>query len=307
MRSSTSPFLSALAAALILAASSPAAWAQACCAGASTLTATQLTSSESSAVGLRLRVSSLLGSFDAEGGWASSPARTSEEDLGEDLFAVMRLKQRFQVGLVVPFVETFRALPGVSDGGGGLGDLQLSGRWDLTTADDSEEWPGVTLLAGVSAPTGRAAESATHPLATDATGLGSATGLAGLQLEKASGHLLFDLLATVVGQFNRTANGVTQAYGADATVAFAAGWAFDSGPGLALVGTFRHQGEATLNGRTVPGSALSLVTVGLSGGMYVADSWRLQGSLSTPLPLTDGGFNTPAAPGLQLSVIRSWM
>lgn len=281
--------------------------AQACCAGASTLSPTRLSESESMAVGVQLRASVVSGSFDGAGRWRASPAGFTERDLSQEVFGVVRFRDRLQLGLVVPVVETFRRVPGLSDAGGGVGDVKASARLELLAPGVSQTWPGVALLAGASLPTGRPVESATHPLASDATGLGSLTGLLGVALERPQDHLLLQLVATIQLQTSRSASGLRESFGAQSALSFAAGWAFDSGPGIALVGALRHDGAARIDGVALAGSGRTVTTLGLAGGAYVAQAWRVQGLVSAPLPVDGAARSTLGSPGVQLALLRSWL
>ena len=114
------------------------------------------------------------GSYDTGGRFHGSPAGATEFDFEEDLFGAVRVLRRGQVALLAPFVETQRQTR-VDGGhlGAGVGDINASFRYDFFLAGESRYVPGVALLGGVTLPTGRAPESATAPLAVDATGIGA--------------------------------------------------------------------------------------------------------------------------------------
>src|SRR6201999_23593 len=99
---------------------------------------------------------------------------------------------------LAPIIETWRET--TLDGGhlgGGIGDVNLSARYDFVVAGESLYVPGVALLAGVTAPTGRASESARARLAVDATGIGAWQANVALALEQTFGPWLLNATAIV--------------------------------------------------------------------------------------------------------------
>src|SRR5262245_28901510 len=119
--------------------------AQACCAGSSAVTPARLALHEDALVGVQLRAASVIGSFDAHGDYRGSPAGVSELDFEEDLFGAVRFLERGQASLLVPFLETHRATRTLSETGGGIGDLNLSARWDFTRSGESRVVPGIAM------------------------------------------------------------------------------------------------------------------------------------------------------------------
>ena len=101
--------------------------------------------------------------------------------------AAVRLFRRGQLALDVPLIQTRRAVPGYVEFGGGVGDVNLGARYDFTLAGGSRVVPGIAALLGVTLPTGRAADAAHNPLATDATGIGAFQGTIGIALEQTFG------------------------------------------------------------------------------------------------------------------------
>jgi hypothetical protein len=188
VRPSISRSRSAAALACVFALAVPArAKAQSCCAGASALTPARLALHEDALVGLQLKAADLYGSFDGQRHFLGASAGAKELDFEQDLAGSVRVFKRGQLSAILPMVETYRRIPGLSEAGGDLGDLQLGARWDFTIPGSSVTIPAVALAAGVMLPTGRAPESASKPLATDATGIGAVQGSLALALEQASG------------------------------------------------------------------------------------------------------------------------
>ena len=159
---------------LLLACVPARAWAQACCAGGSAVTPGRLEVHEDALVGVQLKASSMIGSYDTGGAFAVPGAGEAEQDFEEDLIGAVRVLRRGQVALLVPFAETRRA--DSLDGGqigGGVGDINVSARYDFVVAGESRSVPGIALLGGITFPTGKPTEQATPPLQVDATGIGA--------------------------------------------------------------------------------------------------------------------------------------
>ena len=110
------------------------AHAQACCAGGSAVTPGRLEPHEDALVGAELRAAGVIGSYQLGGAFVASPPGTPEYDFEEDIFGAVRVLRHGQVALLVPVDETFRRTP--ADGahfGGGIGDINLSGRYDFSS------------------------------------------------------------------------------------------------------------------------------------------------------------------------------
>ena len=259
--------------------------AQACCAGAGTLAPVRLAEEERWAAGLLLRATQLVGQHDASGQWNGVPTGVMEQGLEEALGLAVRLAPGWQASLQLPFVQTRRAVPGLEDAGGGLSDVRLSGRWDVITPGELENLPGVALVAGMTLPSGKAAEQAQQPMATDATGLGTATVQAGAALEQTVGHVLWQLSGVWQHTFDRRVGDWRVSYGPQLLAQAAVGWAFDSGAGVVLTAGLRHDQPTSLDGVELAGSGRTATTVGLAGGVPLMRGLRLNATVASPLPV----------------------
>src|SRR5579863_398098 len=139
MRRPSSRFSSS---ALLLAAGltwSPSARAQACCAGGSAVTPARLETHEDALVGLDTKVATVIGSYAyPQRAFLPSPPNTPEVDYEEDLFGAVRFLGRGQGALLVPLVQTYRSTPTTgAHFGGGVGDVNLSARYDFLLAGES--------------------------------------------------------------------------------------------------------------------------------------------------------------------------
>jgi hypothetical protein len=288
------------------------AFAQACCAAPSLVIPSRLQRHESYGVGLQLRGRGVYGTFGADGAYA----RTSEGDVetAQELFAAARPFERAQFALLVRFVETRRRAAGLSDTGGGIGDVRAAAHVELTLAGERRWVPGIALLVGAAFPTGTAPDQADGVLSADATGTGAWEGSVGLEIDQRF-ESAFVSLAGVVGQrAPRDASGVSQSFAPRYTVIASGGVVLPNEVALGAFVTALHQGPS--RDRTadaeIQGTALSLLTTGLGATVPVGDAWRVQGTLSVDLPhvpvwpLSELGRNQPTGAGIAVSMLRLW-
>jgi hypothetical protein len=307
-RRSTFPEVSALVAIASLLVA-PRAQGQACCAGSSAITPGRLQVPEDALVGVQLRAATILGAHDAEGRYRSSPSGNKELDFEEDFLGTLRILPRAQLTALVPFVETRRtAPPRLTDTGGGIGDVNLSARYDFVLAGESLRIPGIAVLVGATLPTGRPPESAgeNHPLAADATGIGALQGSIGLALEQTFGPIVVNLSGILTQRAARTANEIRTRLGTQGTLLAAVGYTFENEAALAFVGTYTVEGNARIDDRVIDGSGRRVTTFTLSGLYPIDDRWRLQGGLYTNPPISQLGKNQPAALGATFTILRAW-
>ena len=293
----------ALLAGLGVGAVSARASAQACCAGGTVITPGRLATHEDALVGLQEKAGGVLGTYGQANQYLPQLAGDTELDFEQDLFAALRVLRRGQLALLVPLVETRRATPALgSQFGAGVGDVNVSGRYDFVLAGESHLLPGIALLAGVTLPTGRAPESATPPLLSDATGIGAYQINGALALEQTWGPWLVNVTGIVA---KRTDHG-GETLGTQVTLLAACAYTFEDDAALGLSASYAFEGDATSHGADVPESFKRVTTVSLSGLWPVTDAWRLLGGLYLNPPASAFGANQPAAVGLTYTFIRSW-
>jgi hypothetical protein len=285
--------------------------AQACCAGAAAVTPARLALHEDALVGLQLRAADTFGSFSNDGRYVAASA--TEWDFEQDLFGALRVARHAQVAVLLPAVQTYRRARGVggnvSDFGAGLGDVNLSGRYDFIPAGESDVVPGLAALAGVTIPTGRPPDSSDateHPLAADATGIGAYQLNVGLALEQTTGPWLFGVTALVAKRTARSVAGTRISLGAQWTALAAAAYTFSNDMALALVVTYSVEGDTEADGVEIPKSGRRIPQLTLSGFYPLSDKWKLQGGLFAAPPASKIGQNTPANVGVMMAVVRSW-
>jgi hypothetical protein len=283
---------------------SPAtAGAQACCAGGSVVTPGRLELHEEALIGVQPKAAMVLGSWQS-GRYVASQPGTTEGDFEEDVFAALRVLRRGQVALLVPFVQTQRQDP--RDGayfGGGIGDVNLSARYDILVAGQAQYVPGVALLAGLTLPTGKPPEFASPPLAVDATGIGAVQGTGGLALEQIFGSWLVDASGFVAVRSARFGEQLAP----QGTLLVATAYTLPDDIALALSVSYTFEGDARYdNGTPVSSSSRRATLVTFSGLWPWSDTWRLLGGLYINPPVDALGNNLPVAGGIAVTVIRSW-
>lgn len=303
----------ALALALAASATPGRASAQACCAGGSAVTPGRLAMHEDFLVGVDAKAGRVTGTYDESGRFAY--ASHSEVDLEQDLFGAVRVLDRGQVALLVPFVQTRRTGQGpdgpIAQFGGGIGDVNASARYDFVRAHESSVIPGIALLAGVTLPTGRAPEKATPPLQADSTGIGAFQLNLALALEQSFGPWLVNATGIVA---KRTEHG-GEVLGTQVTVLVAGAYTFENEAAVALAASYAFEGDATCSSagalcpagsEALPGSAKAATTLSLTGSWPLSDAWRVLGGVYFAPPVRSLGSNEPATEGLSLTVIRAW-
>ena len=280
------------------------AQAQACCAGGSAVTPARLEPHEQALVGAELRAGDVLGSYETDGRYLGNPSGATEFDFEQDLFGAVRVLRRGQFALLVPFVETQRQTQ--RDGGhlgGGVGDINASVRYDFFLAGESRYVPGSRFSRGVTLPTGRAPESATAPLAVDATGIGAWQANVALALEQIYGPWLINATGIVAKRTRALRPNPGHAGHA---------------PRGGRVHVRQRRGDRALRvvrlrrGRddlrrhavpTAPSASRRCRSLCL---WPLGDWWRLFGGLYVEPPISGFGSNQPSVSGLTLTVIRSW-
>ena len=288
--------------------------AQACCAGSGAVTPGRLAVHEDALVGLSVRAAHVFGSFDSEGHYSTPPAGTSEQNFEQDAIGALRMPvvDRAQLAVLVPLVENRRSARGTSELGGGLGDVNVSARYDFLYAGQQRYVPGVGVLAGLTVPTGRAPESATQPLATDATGIGAFQGNAGVAVEQLFGAWLVTAYGLVAKRATRTVSGgsgapdIRTTLGTQWTALIAVAYSLPDDYAIAASASYTGEGNPEVNGVEVVGASRRVPIVGVSGVVPVTEHLRLQGGVSGNPPIPTLGKNQPATVGLTVTAVYAW-
>ncbi len=306
-RSRSAPTLAPVALGVALGLAAPAtAWAQACCAGSTALSPGRLNLHESELVGLQFKGTAVTGVFGGNGSFTPQPRGTAEADLEEDLIASLRVLGRGQFTVLLPLVETWRHETGISDSGGGVGDLQVNLRYDVTDAGASRTIPGIAVLASLLLPTGLPPEDATHVLSTDATGVGMIQGTLGLSLEQTFGKVLVNVTGSGTLHTARTIQGTHTELGPSFNLFAALGYSFDAGPVAALTLSYTGELDSLSDGAEQPESGRTQLRFAISGGYSITDEWRVQGGVFADPPAARCGQNQPSGAGLSATLLRVW-
>ncbi len=300
------PAVAALLGAVALLCVPAIARAQACCAAASALGIARLAPHEDAVIGVGARAMSLFASIGPDGKYLGSPANTAEYGFEQDIAATMRVLSHGQITAVVPIVETHRSVPGLTDTGAGIGDVQLGARYDFIETGTSRRWPGIALAWSLTLPTGVAPESASGPLAADATGTGAVQAGAQLALERTFGDTFLHLSGSAVWRSPRVVAGLHTQRGPALGAFAAAGTTFLRGDLVGAV-TLGYTAETPvrIEGVLEPESGHEGTRAGLSGGYSFSFDWRVQGALFCDLPFAPLTRNQPVGAGLSLMLLRS--
>lgn len=278
--------------------------AQACCTSTSTIFPARLQDSENALLGFRAGASFVYGSFDDQRVLHGQPAGASEVDFGQALLVTARAgNEPVQFSVSVPFAETLRSAGGVDDAGGGLGDLQLSARWDVTRAGKDPIMPGIAPLVSITAPSGTAADAAKNALGADATGLGALQFGVGLALEQIFGRTLFALATTVQLHAARDVAGVHSQLGPDLAATLGVSYTFKNGWALGGAFTYSNSFDTSVDGKDVPNTARALSQFAITGAVPVRSDMRLLGSIFFVPPISSVAQNEAATVGFALTII----
>jgi hypothetical protein len=306
--------LVAAAAALVgvLGVTERSARAQACCAGSGAVTPGRLALHETVLVGTSLKAGLVTGSYDGDAHYHPLPSGASEQDFEQDVFGAVRVLDRGQLAVLVPFVETRRTASGTTGAGGGIGDVNFAARYDFTLAGASRVVPGIAALGGLTVPSGRPADSpSAGTLATGATGIGAYQINVGLALEQTFGPWLVGVSGIYAQRTARTvgegASLVHERLAPQWTALAVAAYVFPSEVALAASASYTVEGDATIGGVGDDESARRLPVLSLSAVVPLSDKLRLQGALFDDLPLSTLGTGQPAAAGLTFTLIYSWI
>jgi len=282
-----------------------AARAQACCASTSAIFPARLQGNEDALVGLGFKLAGVTGSFDGQRILHGQPDGAHELDFAQTALVTVRAISDFpfQINVAVPFVETYRSAGGLTDAGGGVSDMKLSMRWDVTAAGHDPIVPGIAGLLSLTVPSGKPIESASGALAADATGLGAMQLDAGLAFEQIFGRMLFATAFTASFHQARTASGVHSQLGPDLAGTLAASYTFRGGAALGASFMYTGSWDATVAGVAVPNSARALTELAVIGSLPLTSHLRLAGSIYFVPPISSVGENEPASVGLTATLI----
>lgn len=278
------------------------AHAQACCVGASGLTPGWLMTHERALVGAQVRLSGAHGTYPTSGGFTTQePGRDARVE--PTIYASYRFLPRGQVSLSMPFVGTRRRSGAIVETRARPGDLTLIGRWDFVRPGESRI-PGIALLAGVLAPTGRPSDRGTGLLGADVTGIGAWEGNAGVSVEQTFGHVVVHATVLAGLRTPRTVLGLEQQLGVRALYLAGVGWVWDDDTSMLLTLTHLSEGDATVDGATAPGTGFRATQAALVMSTPITDTLRLRTSVFTDIPPL--GLNRQALGGTTLGLMKTW-
>jgi hypothetical protein len=273
------------------------------------VTPARLRTFEDRALGVQMRARSVMGAFGGTGSYAATAAGNRDLGFEEDLFGARRLGTHFQVAVWAPFIQTSRAAGGLSGFGGGLGDVAASARFDAVNAGERGRWPGVAIIAGLTLPTGQPLDEAPadDPLSTSGTGSGSFEGSVGLAVEEIIGSGFVSLTGWVSKRTARATAGVEQSFAPRLSALLSGGYTFGHDFTVGAFASLLRQGDASDASGAIANSGVSLVTTGAALAVPFWQTWRLQTTLFSDLPIAGWGRNQTVGFGGTLAIIRFWI
>lgn len=281
----------------------PAAWAQACCTGTNVLTPARLALHEEALVGVELKPSVPYGAADGLGRFATNARGAGGFDFTQTLLSTVRLGESAQLTWALPFTQSARWVPGLSEGGVGLGDVSVSARYDFLLAGESASKPGFALLGSLSTPTGLAPEQSLQVLGTDAQGKGAWQVSLGASVEQRFGPFLVMGLLYAQQELPRRVGTVSQVMGPGFSFAGSLAYAFESELAIAVTASTTAALPSWLDGVWRSDTARWKSSAGVAFSYPVVDGWRLTGSLNSSLPF---GVNELTSVTVTLVVMRTW-
>ena len=168
--------------------------------------------------------------------------------------------------------------------------------------------PSITVLGGVSVPTGRAPDQAHNLLGTDAAGTGSYAGTLGMEVEKLWTHWFASVQGLVTWRSSRPAPGGRQSFAPRLGGLGVCGYAFAREIAVAIFSSVVREGEGSqpAPGSSTAASGVGLVTAGAAALLPIGEGWRIQAAFAIDVPLVGWGQNMPATVGLDSSLVRAW-
>ncbi|WP_437960282.1 hypothetical protein WME76_11990 [Sorangium sp. So ce119] len=292
---------------LSLVASPTAARASACC-GTGHGAAQWLAPSERAAASFSLRLTEQIGAWTAARDFAPSGEGVYRRELRAEAGWMVRVRERFQVGVSVPLIAAWGGSPGGgSSSGGGVGDVSAAGRITMVEDHLSPWIPAAAFTVGASIPVGSLQDAAVDPLGVDATGLGVAEIRPGMLFEKSWGSFQALLAASVsVRTSYRLPTGERIAPGDRAQILVAGGPVWSSGVSLAAGGLYEREGPPRED-RHLIGSKVRERTALLAVLAYdISPRWTAVGNLQADLPIAGIGRNEGAFVALSTGLRHVW-
>ena len=282
--------------------------AQACCAAGAAVSPGRLALHEKALLGVQLTPAWGLGSYDAESTFHGKAKGTKQMDLTLTPFITLKLVDRLQWGINVPFVMSVRkGETSEAEVGGGVGDATTNLRYDFIRDGEYRYVPGIAMLGAVSAPTGRTPESARNMLGSDATGLGVWQFGGGLWCERSFEKWLLTGALLVTLRSARTVADFKSQLSPQVTGILAVGYSFSHNWGLAVFGSYSTEGRAKIDGERIDGTVKRLLRLNLASSFTWRDVWRFQAGAFINPPVDQVAQNQLSSTGFSFTMMRSWM
>lgn len=225
------------------------------------------------------------GRWDNLGQWQAFPEGYTQNEIRNDVWALVRVHERGQVFGRVPWVIGLRSATGMDTAvGHGLADIQVGGRWDPLLAGERAGIPAVALTGTVTAPTARRAEQATDLLGASTTGRGAWVAGLAVTVERAvmPWFVRLDVGMTVPFGFERVDLGKTQRYGVGMQAGLGAGREVVADSvvvGAQLV--YNLEAAYRLDGVEEPSSGTRGLSTSVSASWKISPEWTVMANAAS--------------------------
>lgn len=237
------------------------------------------------AFGLTLSAEGGRGHWGADGDWTAWDGAYSEQAFGAELWGIAGFGRRASAWVRLPTLLNRRTSGDLEELGGGFGDINVGGRYEVLSIGEIRELPAIALSVGLVMPTGRGTDGARHMLASDVTGRGVWALSGGLSLEYTRlpvfGRL--DFSATVPMPTGVRGDGPTQRLATQVETALAGGVEVVRGAVLSLRLAYLWLGPVHVGGERLPRSNGHETSLTLGGSLELSPHWTLQASFMTNL------------------------
>jgi hypothetical protein len=280
----------ALTASVLLA---PKVEAAACCLSSSAFGIGRLASWENMAFIAGGSAAPVSGRWDGTGVWRPNATDYSEAEWRANIAALVALHPRLQIAGLMPYVMTTKSSAGLSEGAGGLGDSQLSLRYEPVYQGESSFLPEIALTAGLLMPFGRTAIASQTVLGSDVTGRGAWVPSVAATFEWAHDFWFAQVAGgvTLPLPMAGAVAGQHQQYGPGWQATAAGGLEVKKGLVISALLRGSYDGALNIDGRVVPQSAAYDFGVGPNVSLKLPAHFTLQAGADVGLFASHLGSN----------------
>ncbi len=271
------------------------AYAGACCMSSALSGVGRLRNWEKFAVGVRSGGLFELGQWDTKAKWNDYGSDYLAHEWRSEVWGLVGVHRQISLFARIPWSLNHRRVGDQEAWDGWFGDLQGGARFDLIRVGQAPHLPGLALIVGVQAPTGRATHQAHNSIGADVTGRGAWVLSAGAVLEKTfyPGFVQLDVGVQIPLPAERSDLGVMQRFGIGIPLVLTGGWEFAKNFVLALHLRFLWEDDLTLGERKIAESSRIDAGVSASLAWSFDPHWTLQVLVDSGIFASSMGRNQP--------------